>query len=257
MAHGGGGEFFRDHYVIQDFPFYGSSRVNLERFHDLRMTPVALPHEALSPGGAEMLRALRAEMIARCAALRAPTNHETYDRIYLELRSPEFYGQYFSNHINHGLDVVAPLLDLRIVLAAMRLSPWARFYHGWHRRMLTRHCPELAALPTADGYTASSDPRLMLTDLVAYGRTQLARAMRKTYQRVRGRSRFYTVGAFAADAPGYMARLRATAHFPVAIERLKAIGLLASDATGDSLRDVHVGRALTLGLFLGEVEGFA
>ncbi len=24
MAHGGGGEFFRDHYVIQDFPFYGS-----------------------------------------------------------------------------------------------------------------------------------------------------------------------------------------------------------------------------------------
>ena len=185
MAHGGGGEFFRDHYAIQDFPFYGSSRVKLERFHDLRLMPVALPGEALSPTGTEILRGLRAEMLARCAVLRAPTNIETYDRIFLNLKSPEFYGQYFSNYINHDLEVVAPWLDFRIVHAAMRLSPWARFYHGWHRRMLTYYCPTLAVLPTAE-----------------------------------------------------------------------AIGLLSRQATGDDLRDIHVGRALTLGLFLGEMEGF-
>ncbi len=218
--------------------------------------PVALPGEALSPRGTETLLALRSEMLARCAELRAPTNNETYDRVYLDLRSPEFYGQYFSNYINHGLEVVAPLLDFCIVHAAMRLSPWARFYHGWHRRMLTRYCPELAVLPTADGFSASSSPRFMLTDLAAYGRTQAARVMRKAYQRLHGRSRFYHAGAFVADAPGYIGRLRATAHFQTSIERLKAIWLLSPDATGDHLRDVHVGRALTLGLFLGEVDGF-
>ena len=53
FSHGGGGELFRDHYVIQDFPFYGSSRVNYSRYYDFRMTPVPLPAAALSPKGQE------------------------------------------------------------------------------------------------------------------------------------------------------------------------------------------------------------
>ena len=67
----------------------------------------------------------------------------------------------------------------------------------------------------------------------------------------------HTVGAFAADAGDFTARLRASGHFATGLERLKAAGILAADATGDDLRDIHVGRVLTLGMFLGEVEGFA
>jgi hypothetical protein len=44
-------------------------------------------------------------------------------------------------------------------------------------------------------------------------------------------------------------------HLTSAIERLKSVGLLAPDTTERSLRDVHVGRALTLGMFLGAVDG--
>jgi hypothetical protein len=39
-----------------------------------------------------------------------------------------------------------------------------------------------------------------------------------------------------------------------AIERLKVADILAPDEAGASLRDVHVGRVLTLGMFLNEVE---
>ena len=148
MVHGGGGEFFRDHYVIQDFPFYGSSRSNLERYHDLRMSPITFPSQALSPTGRDLFATLRPAMLARFRELLAPTNNETYDRLFLFIRAPEFFGQYFSNYINMGLDVVAPLLDYCNVHAAMALSPWRRFFFAWHRKMITAHCPQLAT--TAD-----------------------------------------------------------------------------------------------------------
>jgi hypothetical protein len=257
IAHGGGGEFFRDHYVIQDFPFYGSAKVNLARFHDMRLMPVGLPRDALTDESAEIIAELRKATLERCASFRRPTNNETYDEIYFNLRAPEHFGQYYSNYINHGLDVVAPLLDERLVRGAMALSPWQRFFHRWHRRAITRHAPRLAALPTADGFTASSSRRLMMRDMGAYGRTQLQRAMRKASQRLVGKARFYTVGAFVADAPGFMGRLRGSPHFARSVSHLKSAGILAATTTGADLRDLHVGRVLTMGLLIEELQSAA
>lgn len=258
IAHGGGGETFRDHYVIQDFPFYGSPRVNLGRYYDLRTQAVPLPPAALTSAACEMLKDLRPATIAKYeAACRAPTNNETYDRIFLYLRGPEHFGQYYSNYVNMGLDVVAPLQDHRNALAAASMPPWNRFFAGWHRRVLTQHCPEVAALPTAEGFTASAERALMVRDVWSYTTTQLQRAGKKASQKLTGRARFHTVGAFVADAPGYMAALQASPHYPRALERLKATGVLAPDETGAGLRPVHVGRALTLGMLLGRVQGLA
>jgi hypothetical protein len=255
IAHGGGGEFFRDHYVIQDFPFYGSPKVNFARYYDLRTQSVALPAASLTPIGRELLADLRPATIARYEAYRSPTNNESYDKLFLHLRGPEHFGQYYANYINMGLDVVAPLMDHRNALVAIATSPWRRFFAGWHRRVLTDHLPRLAALPTAEGFTASAERALMLRDVGAFAATQLRRAGKKASQRLTGRARFHTVGAFVADAPGYMAALLASPHFARSVERLKAVGVLASDETGAGLRPVHVGRALTLGLFLDRVEG--
>src|SRR4051812_11017084 len=257
IAHGGGGELYRDHSFVQDFPLYGSRRVNLERYYDLRVAPVALPPAVLTPAGRELLALARSSAMARLRGCLAPTNNETYDRVYFLLRSPEHFGQHCTNYVNMGLDAVAPLLDYHSALAAVGLPPWERFFHGWHRRVITAHCPRLAALPTADGFSASGEPAWMLRDAWWYGATQVRRVAKKASQRLSGRSRFYNVGAFAADAGDFTARLRASGHFATGLERLKAVGILAPDATGDDLRDIHVGRALTLGMFLGEVEGFA
>ena len=58
-----------------------------------------------------------------------------------------------------GLDAVAPLLDYQSALAAIGLPPWSRFFYRWHRGVISARCPDLASLPTADGFSAS-DPRL-------------------------------------------------------------------------------------------------
>jgi asparagine synthetase B (glutamine-hydrolysing) len=256
IAHGGGGEFYRDHTFVQDFPRYGSPRVNLGRYYDLRMSPVPLPPGCLGAEGRELLAGLRAATLARFEELRAATNNETYDRIYFHLRSPEHFGQHYANYVNMGLDVAAPLLDRANALAAIALPPWRRFFYGWHRRMITRARPDLARLPTADGFSASSEPARMAADAGAFAATQLRRLGKKASQRLAGKSRFHNVGAFAADVPGFTARLRASPHFADALERLAAAGVLGPPGVAaEALRDIHVGRVLTLGLFLREVEG--
>jgi hypothetical protein len=221
----------------------------------MRLMPVKLPRAALAKDGAEIMSELRREVIARCAELRRPTNNETYDHIYFALRAPEHFGQYYANYINNGLAVVAPLLDARVVRAAIAILPWRCFFHRWHRTMITRHAPQLAALPTADGVTASADSRAMMRDIGAYGSTQVRRVLRKASQRLTGKARFYTVGAFAADAPSFMVRLRASPHFARSLDRLKSLGILAKDGMGSDLRDVHVGRILTMGFLLEELDG--
>ncbi len=257
MAHGGGGELYRDHCFVQDFPFYGSRRVDLERYYNLRIAPAGLPPGALTPVGRELLAAARSSVLARLQGCLAPTNNETYDRVYFLLRSPEHFGQHCTNYVNMGLDVVAPLLDYPCGLAAIGLPPWSRFFYGWHRRVITARCPRLAVLPTADGFSASGKPTRMLRDAWWYGATQLRRAAKKASQRLSGKARFYNVGAFAADAADFMGRLRASPHYAAGLERLEATGILTASHAGEKLRDIHVGRVLTLGMFLSGVDGFA
>jgi hypothetical protein len=135
------------------------------------------------------------------------------------------------------------------------MPPWQQFFHRWHRQVLTRHRPEVAALPTADGFSASARPTRMLRDLASYGTLQVRRVARKASQRLLGKGRFYTAGAFMADAPGFIDALRATSHFRAAVERLKEVDVLAPGLALDRIGDIHVGRILTAGMFVDHVRG--
>ena len=131
---------------------------------------MAFPPAALTSAGREMLALVKTSVMGRLGnAWRGPTTRPT-TALNLLLRSPEHFGQHCSNYVNMGLDAVAPLLDYHSAMAAIGLPPWSRFFYGWHRRVITAHCPRLAALPTADGFSALSEPARMLRDAGATGR---------------------------------------------------------------------------------------
>jgi asparagine synthetase B (glutamine-hydrolysing) len=255
MVHGGGGEFFRDNYVIQDFPFYGVPSANIQRFYRLRVIPVALPDEQLTPAALALRHEIFTETLERFESCRASTNNETYERIYRDFRAPELFGTTFSNYLYLGMQVAAPFLEDRLIRVAMHMSPWSRFFTLWHRRMVTAHCPALAALPTTEGYTASSRPAQLAAELGTYGHVQLARIGRKLTERYLGKSLFHKVGELEADAPGYRDGLRRSKLLILAIDRLKQQGILRADLPMDELRNVHVGRMITMGTLLRYLDG--
>ena len=120
--------------------------------------------------------------------------------------------------------------------------------------MLTAHCPSLAALPTSDGYTASSAWRDLPRNIAGYTVTQARRGAKKLSQKITGKSRFHAAGAFVADAPDFYARLRGTRQFKAAMEQLQAAGILAADLDPATMRDLHVGRMMTMGLLLRHLD---
>jgi hypothetical protein len=121
--------------------------------------------------------------------------------------------------------------------------------------MVTAHCPALAALPTTEGYTASSRPAQLAAELGTYGHVQLARIGRKLTERYLGKSLFHKVGELEADAPGYRDGLRRSKLLILAIDRLKQQGILRADLPMDELRNVHVGRMITMGTLLRYLDG--
>lgn len=254
IVHGNGGELFKDQYAYQDFPFYGRSRANLEKYYSLRVVPISVPASYLTLSAQSMLAEIRPRALALMKKLVRRTNNETYNSLWYFLRSGDHVGQFYSNYINAGLNVAAPYLDFRIAHVGMRLPPWQTVFTRWHRSVITRACPEIAGIPTSDGYTASSDWRYLPRNIAGYAFTQLRRAAKKASQKLLGKAMFHRAGAFAADAPGFVARLRASGLFAQAVRRLQAADILSPDLQPSAVRDIHVGRIMTMGMLLAHLD---
>jgi hypothetical protein len=248
IAHGGGGAHFKDFFSYQDFPRYGSRKVNFERYYDLRIALVRIPAEQLPPPARTLQARIRERSIERFAQHRAPTNNESYDRATFFVRDPEGYGRTAADYINMGIDVAMPYLDYRNIQVSLRLPPWLRFMNGWHRQLITSRSSAMAVLPTSEGYTASSEPRHLVRNLAGFGGVTARRVGRKLSQRLLGKAMFLRLGAFEADADGFMDMLRATDSFTGALAALKRLGLLSPAVTPAEVRDIHVGRILTAGM---------
>jgi hypothetical protein len=257
MTHGGGGAHFKDFFCYQDFPFYGSQTTNFPRYYSLRITPVNIARSNLTAKAAEIYSELKQQTIEKFETLRQRTNNQSYDEIAFNLRAPEFYGQYFSNYINMGLDVIAPFLDYRSAKSGIDLSPWARFFSAWHRKLITKHCPALVALPTTEGYNASAAMKDLPRNLTGFIGTQTLRVAKKASQRLVGRSMFLSMGAATVDVEGFLDILRGTRRFMNALDRLKAAEILASGLAAGEVADIHVGRILTAGMLLEHLDSHA
>lgn len=254
VLHGGGGEHYRDYFYAHDFPRYGSRRVDFARYYHMRLAPTRFPPEQL----AEVWRGVPEELPARAVAAmepwRRPTNSESYNRVAHRLRAPEFFGPLFSTYIRLGLGVAAPLLDRRLVEIGFAQPPWQAFFALWHRRLITAHAPELASLPTAEGFTVSASPAAIARDLPKIATFMGRRTIRKVGERLLGKPLAHRVGALAAEPPEFVPLLRHSATMRTALQALQRIGLLTPELGTEALRPVHLGRVLTLGLLAEHLE---
>jgi len=256
MVHGGGGGFFQDSYFAHDFPRYGSKSANLERYFRLKLTPITLPASHLTPAARALTCQVEENVLAKLNSCREATNNRTYERVGFEYRAPETYGVTFSNYINMGMGVEAPFLDWQMMQTATRMSPWQRLFMMWHRQMITRECPQIAELPTADRFTASSRPQRLVAELGNYTRVQFSRVGRKLGERYLGRSLFKKVGQMSDDlTPGFHSGMRRSALLADAVAALQAHDILAPTLEITEIRDAHLGRIMTMGALLDHLDG--
>lgn len=252
ICHGGGGELFKDFLWLQDFPFLGIKKPNYPRFYALRVAPMSC-RSAMSPEGVQLMDDVRRRTLQSFEQLGSFDNVTGYLNAVIRLRAIEFYGRNFSNHINLGIDVVAPFLELDIALAGLDLSVSERLMNAWHRKLIDKHAPKIAALQSTEGYAPTSGLRF-LREVPGYLAMQGRRVMRKSSQKLLGKSLFLEMGAAANDDTNLMSATRQTELAAESVAILRQRQLFDQDTRLDDLRDLHVGRSMALGMFLDRFQ---
>ena len=239
---------------MQDFPFYDIAPPRLERFYDWRLSPLAgtaaswLAHPAA-------IGDIRAASLATMRSIATGMNCTTYNAIFFALKAPSLFGQFYSNYLRMGCAMLAPFLDWRNAAWAIRQPSRRKALHRFHRRLLDARAPDLARLPTAEGYGLSAGSLALARDGLAYLGLWSRKIGRKAAQRLFGRTWFLHGSSTLAEAQGFAERLRASSEFARALDSLVRIGIARNDARPGSVHAAHLGRVLTAGMLVQFLAG--
>lgn len=247
---GAGGELYKDFWWLQDFPCYARRRPNLERLYDIRFFPGRLENRIFGPGYQASAVSLRKRMIESWFPYRAGTNTETYDRIYYGEKMREFAGRFLTNS-SKILCVNAPYIDREMVSIGYNVPRSKRFFNGFHRALITKYSPRIAATRTTEGgISASAAPIYVSGDLIKYVNNRLLRLKTKLYQR-----RGLPVRAHKGpDSPQLGRVLDEFASARKTIQRLQDYGILGKTASTGGTKRPSMGSLMSLDMFIERLE---
>ena len=247
---GAGGELYKDFWWLQDFPFYNTSQPNIPRLYDLRIEPLRFPHALFTNNLQELSNNFRKRMLETLARYSHESNTKTYDTIYYYFKIQEMTGRFATNTINHYLNLYIPLLDPDLVAVGFNLPRRQRFFNLFHRSLLYRLNPQVANIRTTEGVTASLAPAALTRDITRYIGNKSKRALKKVSQRLWGQTRFQ-------DNPDHPDLRRAIFRRRLTDEMLTSLkdhGIINPDLSKDEVNLRYLGRILTLGLLLDELN---
>lgn len=177
------GEVVKDFFWLQDAPFYRKKRPDYERLYRMRMFATPIPADWAASAHKAAAAQTKAELMKLMKTQHGPTNTHTYDAIYTNIKTRELASVMLHN-AGELMQVYAPFLEPEILNLAYTMPRRLRVFNRFHRRLMTRLNPALAALPTTDnGSTASARPLLMAGDLAKNGWGKGRRLLQKKLQK--------------------------------------------------------------------------
>ncbi|MFW6347851.1 MAG: hypothetical protein ACOC2C_04480 [Cyclonatronaceae bacterium] len=240
------GEVVKDFFWLQDFPFYRKKRPDYERLYRMRMFATQIPEAWAGAHHKTAVAQSKPKLMALMKTQQCPTNTHTYDAIYTNIKTRELASVLLHN-AGGLMQVYAPFLEPEILNLGYNMPRRLRAFNRFHRRIMTRLNPALAAVPTTDsGSTASARPLLMAGDMAKNGWGK----GRRLYQKLRQSQPAPAAAVAEAGNP-----LVETA-VEESLARLRETGLFSDKAprTAAELLPQLRGRVLTLGKLLKKLQ---
>lgn len=179
MISGVGGEMFKDHWWLHEFPFYYRKDSNIAKFVDMRIMSFKPVQGIFTDVFTAAGNNLRKDLIAMFSMHILDRNTKTYDNIFYNFIMADVGGRILTSHSNL-LKCYAPFLDLNLARMGFNLPRGERIYNLFHRRELTKINPELARLGTSENSISVSDrPVDMICDVPKFMQDKLKRLLIK------------------------------------------------------------------------------
>ena len=229
------GEFYKNDFIHFDYPFYGG-KPNWDRFlHRVVMNydfPLALCGEAALPA----MNSLSERLTPWLASHSGSTKHSAYLSAGYEIMQGRAAATFAMNS-RHYIQY-APLMERRIVSMFCRENPHKLENDAYPRKWVSRLCPELQDILSARNMTFS--PHVTLREFMNYKKSILRSNLALSVRRNRVRGRRDACFQAGLSSP----------QFYNALERCKALGVLAPEVDGDALPAPIADRAFALGSML-------
>jgi hypothetical protein len=246
---GAAGEGLRETWWMHDFPFYRRREPRLARLYALRMAPQPLLHGLLRGRFRQCSERQRENLLRRAARYAVPGNTRTYDRIYYYLQLRTWCGIFVTSSIKL-LNVGVPYSDPEVMRIGYNLPRMQRVFNRFHRTMISRYSPAVAALPTTEsGVTLASGTFALSRDLSRYLADRSKRLAKKIGQQVLGKTFFQDT----ADDPRMFDELLNTMTMLKSTQVLADCGVFGHAVDPRSIPQRYLGTVFVLGRLFEEI----
>lgn len=240
---GVGGEFFKDFWWLQDFPFYSRSSANIERLVDMRIMSFEPMLSVFTDKYSEHSKVLRNKMIQELSQYLLDTNTKTYDNICFNFRMREEAGRELTNYSPY-VKAYAPFLDLDIARIGFNLPRKQRIFNLFLRKEFTNLNPLIAKIPTTEGgISASSDPMMIMQDIPKYVVEKMDRLLIKL--NLKERKSFIKL-----NHPNFYQHVRKMKVMRESLSMLKDVKIINHRIDLENIEDRCLGMILSLGMLV-------
>ena len=144
---GNGGEIFDDFFWLQDYPFYNSHQIHLQRLFEFRFRPLAPidPEYFTSPYG-DISKNLTESFVKDLSQFTLDTNTKTYAHIFAKVRWKELSGMSMTR-FKRFVNYYSPYMEYDVTRIALNLPTNQHINSRYQKELLASLNPEIANMP--------------------------------------------------------------------------------------------------------------
>ncbi len=249
VLNGLGGGFYSDFWWLQDFPFYSRKKADLKKFYKYRIRAISFPMHVMGEKLINPCKNLKKRVLSKFASYTKDTNTRTYDYINYNTHVKTSASVYLTC-ANNYFKTYSPLLEPEMVKIGFNLKRKHRFFHMFHRKVITQNSFLLSKMRTAPGITASYSPFYIILDTIFYV-SDISKRILKQILRKLVKKNFFDPKPINL---GIYDKWRTDTFFKGHLEVLKELNLLNKNLKAKDVPNEMVGKILTLGMLIERLQ---
>ena len=246
-----GGELYRDYIWLQDFPFYNSSKANVEKLYRVRMEMVRFDSALLTDEFSKSVVEARLERIDKLKSFILDTNTQSYDNIHFNQFLQSGASRILTSGWFNDTFCHAPLAEVHRLQHPFHKSRLSRFGGCYQKNFITSCSTELAHIKTTTGSYPCMDIRYQAMGLLGLSATQLQKVVRKTSQKYLNKS-FFDLPS--PNHPNAFTALRNSEFANDALLALKSHGVVKAEIKLSDINTRFFENLITLGWFINRLH---
>uniref|UniRef100_UPI00261C2FAD hypothetical protein n=1 Tax=Clostridium sp. TaxID=1506 RepID=UPI00261C2FAD len=235
---GAAGEFYKNGFINQDFPFYNIGKVNKNKFYKLKINPSNWGKEYLTDNIIEQKEQMKNKIIKTIFDNKDDRKSNLYFKAGHKIMRHRIIT--ISNSSNLSIPSISPFTEVDMMKLTYKKNPWKLEINKWQRNEVSKFFPKIASIKTDRGLTLQNNFLKVLREFFTSYLFLLKIALKRTLlskkeKNINKRLDIYIVG-------------RKMKQFEEAMDKCKELNVINQDCDIERIPDILADRLMTIGL---------